>query len=117
MADPDTETTAYLQRIDPDHAEAYRRAHDDVPAAVTDAMERAGVVDFRLFVRGDVAVCVLEAEDLDAYFDAMDDDPDVREWERHVSQFKREGVDVDAEDGAAVPFMDEVWSYAPDDGE
>ena len=110
------ERVAYLQRIDPDRREEYVAAHDDVPEAVTDAMERSGVTDFRLFVRGDVAVCVVEAPDVDAYFEEVTENPDVQEWERYVAQFKREGVDVNADaDENAVPLMESVWSFEPTD--
>lgn len=107
------ERTVYLQRIDPDYSEEYLRAHDDVPAEVTDAMERAGVETFQLFVRDDIAVCILEAADLEAYDEVMAEDSDVQAWERRVAQFKREGVDVDADAGEQVPYMEEVWSFEP----
>jgi L-rhamnose mutarotase len=114
----DAERAVYVQRIDPDEREAYVRAHDDVPDGVTAAMERGGVTSFDLFVRDDVAVCVLEAEDVDAYVEAVTGDPAVEEWERHVAQFKREGVDVDADPDEQIPFMDRIWSFRPDgDGE
>ena len=108
-----TEMVSYLQRIDPERKEEYIDAHDDVPAGVTDAMERGGVEEFRLFVRGDIAVCVLTAEDPDSYFEEVDGDPDVEAWERRVSRFKKEGVDVDA-NGETIPLMDEIWSFESD---
>ncbi|MFP8953474.1 L-rhamnose mutarotase [Natrialbaceae archaeon A-arb3/5] len=109
----ETERAVYLQRIDPERKAAYVDAHDDVPDGVTDAMERAGIEEFQLFVRDEIAVCILEAEDLDAYDEAMADDPEVEEWERHVAQFKRDGVDVDAEAGEQIPYMEEIWSFEP----
>jgi L-rhamnose mutarotase len=112
--DAETERAVYVQRLDPDQREAYVAAHDDVPAAVTDAMARGGVRSFDLFVRDDIAVCVLEAEDVDAYLDAVTDDPDVEEWERYVAQFKREGVDVDADPDEQIPFMERIWEFSPD---
>jgi L-rhamnose mutarotase len=111
--DRGTERAVYLQRIDPDHREAYIEAHDDVPEGVTDAMARAGVTEFDLFVRDDIAVCVFEAEDLDAYVDEMTGDPAVEEWERYVAEFKREGVDVDADPDEQIPFMDRIWEFRP----
>ncbi|MUW14943.1 L-rhamnose mutarotase [Halorubrum sp. CBA1125] len=111
----DTERAVYLQRLDPEQRDAYVEAHDDVPAAVTDAMERGGVERFELYVRDDVAVCILECEDLDAYLDAVDGDEEVAEWERYTGQFKRSGVDADADPEEGIPFMDRVWRFAPDD--
>ncbi|MFB6308192.1 MAG: L-rhamnose mutarotase [Haloarculaceae archaeon] len=110
----DTERAVYLQRIDPDRRDEYIRAHDDVPDGVTDAMERGGVEEFELYVRGDIAVCLLEAADIDAYLEAVTGDPDVEQWERHVAQFKREGVDVDAPPDEQIPFMDRIWEFRPD---
>ena len=104
----DTERAVYVQRIDPEHKEAYVKAHEDVPKGVTDAMERGSVTEFELYVRDDLAVCLLEAEDIDAYLAEVDSDEAVEEWERHVAQFKREGVDVDDEE--PIPFMDRIWT-------
>lgn len=111
----DAERAVYVQRIDPDRKQEYIDAHDDVPTGVTDAMERGTVTKFELYVRDDLAVCVLEAEDLDAYLDAVTDDSDVEMWERHVAQFKREGVDVDAPENEQIPFMDRLWSFRPEE--
>lgn len=110
----ETERAVYVQRIDPEHREAYVDAHDDVPEGVTEAMERGTVTSFDLYVRDDVAVCVLEATDLDAYREAVTGDPAVEEWERHVAQFKRDGVDVDAPADEQIPFVDRIWSFSPD---
>ncbi len=107
------ERAVYVQRIDPEHTEEYVAAHDDVPEAVTDAMDRAGVARFDLYVRDDVAVCILEADDIDAYNEEMAENPAVRDWERHVAQFKTDGVDVDAESDETIPYMDRIWSFAP----
>lgn len=107
--DSNTERHVYLQRIDPDWKDEYVEAHDDVPQGVMDAMERGGATDFELYVRDDIAVCVLEVHDIDEYLDAVTGDPAVEEWERHVAQYKREGVDVDAAEDEQIPFMDCIW--------
>lgn len=107
----DTERAVYLQRIAPAHREEYLEAHEDVPEGVSQAMERGGVTAFELYVRDDVAVCILEAEDIDSYLDEIDGDEAVEEWERHVAQFKREGVDVDDED-EPIPFMERIWTLS-----
>ena len=107
------ERAVYIQRIDPEHKGEYVDAHDDVPAGVVDAMERGGVTEFELYVRDDLAVCILEAEDVDAYLETVDGDEAVEEWERHVAQFKREGVDVDDED-EPIPFMERIWTLGDD---
>lgn len=111
----ETERAVYVQRLDPDRREEYVAAHEDVPEAVTDAMERGGVTEFDLFVREDVAVCILEARDLDAYLDELDGDEEVAEWERFTGQFKREGVDADADPESGIPFMERIWHFEPED--
>jgi len=42
-------------------------------------MERGGVTEFELYVRDDLAVCILEAEDVDAYLETIDGDEAVEE--------------------------------------
>jgi L-rhamnose mutarotase len=108
-----TERHVYVQHLDPQQVEAYRAAHETVPAGVRAAMERGGVTEFEVYVRGTVAVCILECEDIDAYLDAVTDDPAVEAWERHVAGFKTDGVDADAPPEEGIPFADPVWSFAP----
>lgn len=108
-----SERIVYVQRIDPDRRRDYVEAHDEVPDGVTAAMERGGVEQFELYVRDDVAVCVAEIEDREAYLEAVTGDPAVEAWERHVAQFKREGVDVDAPEDEQIPFMERIWSFEP----
>lgn len=112
MAD-EFERAVYVQRIDPERTDEYVRAHDDVPDGVTDAMEHGGVERFPLFVRDDIAVCILDVTDLDEYNDVMTSDETVHEWERYVAQFKTEGVDVDAEPDEQIPYMEEIWLFEP----
>lgn len=107
----DVERAVYMQRLDPDRKNDYLDAHRDVPEGVTDSMERGGVTEFELHVRDDIAVCILEAEDIDIYLEAVEDDEAVEEWERRVAEFKREGVNVDADDDG-IPFMERVWTLS-----
>lgn len=112
-SDAETERAVYIQQIDPDQREAYIKAHDEVPAGVTEAMTRASVTDFELYIRDDIAVCVLEAEDVSAYIDSVASNESIEEWERYVAQFKREGVDVDSTPDEQIPFMERIWSFTP----
>jgi L-rhamnose mutarotase len=110
MAD-DLEHVAILQRLDPDHVDDYLEAHEDVPEAVSDAMERGGVQTFRLFVHGDISVGYLAVEDFEAFNQTYTADPECQEWEDHVGEFKRSGVDVES---GEMPLMDEVWTFETD---
>ncbi|MFC7028256.1 hypothetical protein ACFQH8_13905 [Halomicroarcula sp. GCM10025710] len=69
----------------------------------------------RAYLRDDIAVCILECEDLDAYLEAVDGDEEVAEWERYTGQFKREGVDADADPESGIPFMDCIWRFEPEE--
>lgn len=109
------ERAVYVQRLDPDQREAYVKAHEDVPDAVTDAMERGGVMEFELYVRDDIAVCILECVDLDTYFGAVDGDEEVAEWERYTGQFKKEGVDAEVDSESGIPFMECIWRFDPEE--
>jgi L-rhamnose mutarotase len=114
MGDPDrdmTERAVYVQHIDPEYREEYIEAHGDVPDGVTEAMKRGGVTSFELYVKGTVAICILEVESIEAYNETMSNDPEVEEWERYVAQYKREGVDVDADKGEQIPYAERVWSF------
>ncbi|MFB9809422.1 L-rhamnose mutarotase [Haladaptatus pallidirubidus] len=61
--------------MDSSHVEAYTEAHNNVPTDVTNAMERGGFRNFELYIRGTVAVCLLEVDDIDHYLDVVTDDP------------------------------------------
>ena len=111
MTDGGRNRAVYVQRIDPEMREEYVSAHDDVPEAVTDAMERGGVDTFELYVRDDIAVCILEAGDIDAYLDAVEGDEEVARWEEYTGQFKRSGVDADAPPEEGIPFMERIWEF------
>jgi L-rhamnose mutarotase len=112
----DLERAVFLNRLDPDNVEDYVDIHSEVPEFVPDAMESAGVERFQVFVKDDIAVCILDVHDLDDYRDVYVQNPEIEDWERRVNEYKREGIDVDA-DGEQVPFMDEIWSFTPDDGQ
>ena len=109
-----TVRAAFLQRIDPDKVEGYRELHEDVPEFVTDAMERAGVHDFRLFLRDEIAICVLDVEDPETYVEVMSADENMDEWERRANEYKDEGIDVDSAEEQQMPWMDEIWRFTPD---
>lgn len=111
MMSEELETVALFQRLDPEHVEAYRAAHEAVPSAVTQAMERGGVHSFRLFVEEDISVGVIEVEDFEAFNETYLADEECQMWEEHVAAFKKSGVDVDTGD---MPIMEEIWTFERD---
>ena len=109
-----TERVAFLQRIDPEKVDGYRELHENVPDFVTDAMERAGVHDFRLFLRDEIAICFLEVEDHETYVEVMSADENIDEWERRANEFKDEGIDIESDEEQHIPWMDEIWRFTPE---
>ena len=88
--------------------------HEGVAEGVTDAIERGGVEEFKLYVRDDIGVCILECADLEAYLAAIDGDEAVTDWERCAGRFKKVDVDADANPEAGILFMKRIWRSEPD---
>jgi L-rhamnose mutarotase len=107
MAD-DIEHVAMIQRLVPDRVDEYLEAHEEVPDAVSEAMERGGVHTFRLFVHGDISVGYIEVEDFETFNEVYTADPECQAWEDRVGEYKRSGVDVDS---GEMPVMDEIWTF------
>lgn len=107
MDDNDLEQVAMIQRLDPERADDYVEAHDDVPDPVVERMTESGVERFLLFVEDGLSIGILEVEDFDRFVEEYSADPDCQEWEDRVGEFKRSGVDTDE---GAIPTMDLVWS-------
>lgn len=113
MSDQDEiEHGAMIQRLKPDRIEEYLDAHEDVPDAVPEAMERGGVKQFQLFVHDDISIGYIEAEDLDEFVEVYTADPQCQVWEEFVDEFKTASIDVK---GAELPLMDHVWSFEVDE--
>ncbi|ADL02173.1 L-rhamnose mutarotase [Brevundimonas subvibrioides] len=50
MSPPATETIAFRMNMNPGQAEEYRRRHDDIWPALSEALIAAGVIDYRIFL-------------------------------------------------------------------
>jgi len=111
--DTDTEQVVMLQRLDPNKIDGYVEAHDDVPQSVTEAMERAGVEEYRLYLRDEIVIGVMELPSLKRFQEEYGSDPANEEWEECVSEFKQAGVDPDE---MKMPVMEEIWSFTPNSG-
>ncbi|WP_224337677.1 L-rhamnose mutarotase [Haloprofundus halobius] len=107
----DLEQVAILQRIKPEMTDEYIEAHDNVPESVIDAMVEGGVYEYRLFLRDEIAVGIIEVEDMEQFQERYESDPENEEWESHVEQFKTEGIDPD---NMEMPVMEEIWSLSDD---
>ena len=108
----DTEQVVMLQRLDPNKVDEYIEAHEDVPQSVSDAMERAGVEEYRLYVHNEISVGVMELPSLEGFQEEYGGDPANEEWEERVSKFKQEGVDPDEME---MPVMEEIWAFTAED--
>lgn len=107
----DLEQVAILQRIKPEMTDEYVEAHDDVPHSVIDAMVEGGVHEYRLYLRDEIAVGIVEVEDMDRFQERYESDPENEEWEAYVEQFKTDGIDPD---DMEMPVMEEIWSLSED---
>lgn len=103
----DLERVVLLQRLKPDAVDEYVAAHDDVPDSVVEAMQKGGVEGYELYVHDDIAVSVMDVRDLEEFEAVYESDPDNREWEERVGEFKRSGVDAD---DMEMPVMERIWS-------
>jgi L-rhamnose mutarotase len=103
------ERAAFLQRLDPDHVDDYREAHEAVPSVVTDTMAAGEVEWFDVYVRDEVAVCVLSVADRErfaaVYEREMAANEALAEWEELNDGFKQSGI----ADGD-IPWMDRIWT-------
>lgn len=109
--DNDPEQVVILQRIKPEMTDEYVDAHDDVPQSVIDAMIEGGVHEYRLYLRDEIAVGVVEVEDMEEFQERYESDPENEEWEAFVEQFKTDGIDPD---DMEMPVMEEIWSLRED---
>lgn len=96
-----------VQRLKSTAVDEYVAAHDDVPESVVEAMEEGGVAEYELYVHDDIAVGIMEVEDLTEFEDVYGNDPDNQAWEERVGEFKRSGVDPDEME---MPVMERIWS-------
>ncbi|WP_248517962.1 L-rhamnose mutarotase [Salinarchaeum laminariae] len=103
----DLERIVTVQRLKSDAVDDYVAAHDDVPDSVVEAMEDGGVAEYELYVDGDIAIGIMEVEDLEAFEDVYGSDPDNQKWEERVGEFKQSGVDPDEME---MPVMERIWS-------
>lgn len=105
------EQVVILQRIKPEMTGEYVAAHDDVPQSVIDAMVEGGVHEYWLYLRDEIAVSIVEVEDMERFQDRYEGDSENEEWEAYVEQFKTDGIDSD---DMKMPFMEEIWSLSED---
>lgn len=105
----DPQQVAILQRIKPEMTDEYIKAHNDVPQSVIDAMVEGGVHEYRLYLRDEIAVGIVEVEDMEQFQERYESDPRNEEWESHVEQFKHAGIDPN---DMEMPTMEEIWSLS-----
>jgi len=104
----DRDRVLLVQELDPEHVDAYVEAHEAVPSAVIEAMERGGVERFDLFLHDNLSIGYIVAEDFEAFQETYAEDPECLEWEDRVAAFKQSGVDPDS---GEMPLGDRIWSF------
>lgn len=103
----DLQRVVMIQKLKADAVGGYVEAHEDVPDSVIEAMEEGGVETYELYVQDDVAVSIMDVEDLTEFEEVYGDDSRNQAWEERVGRFKRSGVDPD---DMEMPAMERIWS-------
>lgn len=114
---------ALHSRIVSGREDAYDRAHIAIPAGLVASFGRFGIESWTIWRSGRELFHVVEADDLDAAFRALADDPADIEWQKSIGLFV-EGFVHSPNDPASLRLF-EVWdlrsqiesrSEAADDG-
>ncbi|BAM02276.1 L-rhamnose mutarotase [Phycisphaera mikurensis] len=78
----------FTLQVRPDRLDDYKAAHADVWPEMLAALSRRGWRDYSLYLRGDgLLVGVVEADDLQASIDGMQDEPVNARWQAAMTPF------------------------------
>lgn len=81
----------FLTELRREWREAYIEAHKNMPPKVLEVYHRAGMKHCSVFLLGSTLVLLVEADDPEAMFKAIENDPDDAEWQARVRPMKGEG--------------------------
>ena len=85
------ERRVYHTKLRPEWREQYIQAHQQAPPKVLEVYRQAGMKHCSVFLFGDDLVLLIEAEDADRMFKALENDPDDLAWQNRVRPMKAEG--------------------------
>ncbi len=76
---------AFTMRVKPERVAEYVEVHRAVWPSVLDAIRRAGIKRYSIFLRGNELFFLMEAEDVSAALAYLDADPEHARWNREVT--------------------------------
>ena len=95
---------AFALPIRPDKVDEYVEAHRQVWPEVLDAIKRAGVRNYTIFLHDNTAFGYLECDDPAAANEVLAADPDCIRWEAWMAEFFDDRVAADG-----VPVLTEIF--------
>jgi len=69
-------------RLKPGAADEYFRLHNTMDPVLNEAISRAGIRNFSIYIHGDDLFSYLECDDWDAALEYLANDPPTQEWSR-----------------------------------
>ena len=85
------ERRVYSTKLKAEWRAAYIEAHKRVPPVVLDVYKNAGMAHCSVFLLDETLVLLIEAEDVDATFRKLENDPDDAAWQAQVRPMKGDG--------------------------
>ena len=101
---------AFLLRLKPGMAQAYEEAHRAVWPEMLALLKRAGISEYSIYRRDDLLVLALRAEDFDATWSRIENDPVNLRWQQAMAPFFAPNEAL--RPGERFPMMEEVF-YLP----
>jgi L-rhamnose mutarotase len=100
-------------RLKPGAGAEYARLHEDLPDAMLEQLERAGVRNYTIFLDGEDLFAYLEAGNLERFRSVMREGAPQDDWVGAVRDlFAAQAVDPDF---GLPPRLHEVFRFDPDD--
>ena len=97
---------AFALEIRPDKVAEYVKAHRNVWPEVLDAVKRAGIRNFTMFLHNNIAFGYFECDDPAEANAVLASDPDCIRWEDWMAEFLSDRVPADG-----APALTEIFRF------
>ena len=101
---------AFLLRLRPGAASAYDEAHREVWPEMLALLKRAGISEYSIYRRDELLILALRAEDFDATWSRIENDPVNLRWQKAMAPFFAPNESL--RPGERFPMLEEVF-YLP----
>jgi L-rhamnose mutarotase len=98
---------AFRLRIKPGKEEAYDIAHKNVWPALLAKLKEVGISDYSIFRRDQDLILVMQVDDFDVAWTALDNDPTNLKWQHEMSALFEPITGL--KPGERFPMMQEVF--------